>query len=110
MSEHYRNRYKAAGWEAFPLIGKHPRVKWSSAFKGEWRESDNIGIALGKRSNGLTDLDLDWPEAAAVAGLLIGTKQTAVFGREGKPSSHFLFYSDVKKTRKFTLPKSFLAC
>lgn len=108
MSEHFRKQYKDAGWDIFPLKGKHPRVKWSSAFKGEWSDADNIGVALGKRSNGLTDLDLDWPEAAGVAGLLIGTKQTVVFGREGKPSSHFLFYSDVAKTRKFTLPKSFL--
>jgi hypothetical protein len=108
MSEHYRNRYKDAGWDIFPLKDKHPRVKWSSAFKGPWSEADNIGVALGKRSNGLTDLDLDWPEAAGVASLLIGTKQTAVFGREGKLSSHFLFYSEVPKTRKFTLPKSFL--
>lgn len=108
MSEHYRNRYKAAGWDIFPLNGKHPRVKWSSSFKDEWSEADNIGVALGKRSNNLVDLDLDWPEAGDVARLLIGTSRTAIFGRDGKPSSHFLFYSEVAKTRKFTLPKSFL--
>lgn len=108
MTEHFRNRYKAAGWDIFPLNGKHPRVKWSSSFKGEWSDADNIGVALGKRSNNLVDLDLDWPEAGHVARLLIGTSRTAIFGRDGKPSSHFLFYSEVAKTRKFTLPKSFL--
>lgn len=108
MSEYFRNRYKSAGWDMIPLKGKHPRVKWSASFKGEWSDADNIGVALGKRSNNLVDLDLDWGEAGNVARLLIGTSRTAIFGRDGKPSSHFLFYSEVKKTRKFTLPKSFL--
>lgn len=108
MSEQFRNRYKAAGWDIFPLNGKHPRVKWSASFNGPWSEVDNIGVALGKRSNGLVDLDLDWPEAGDVARMLVGKGRTLIFGRDGKPSSHFLFSSEVTKTRKFTLPKSFL--
>jgi len=109
MSEHYRKQYRETGWDIFPLNGKQPRVKWSSAFKGEWSGADNIGVALGKRSNGLTDLDCDWPEACTNARAIIGRERTKAFGRAGKPFSHFIFYSDVPKTRKFTLPKSFLA-
>jgi hypothetical protein len=109
MSEHFRNKYQDAGWDIFPLNGKHPRVKWSSAFKGKWSEADNVGVALGKRSNGLTDLDCDWPEACTNARALIGRERTKAFGRAGKQFSHFIFYSDVPKTKKFTLPKSFLA-
>ena len=108
MSEQYRNRYKAAGWDHFPLIGKHPRVKWTTSFKGEWSQADNVGVALGKRSNNLVDLDLDWPEAPGLARWLIGVDKTMMFGRTGKTSSHFLFYSEIEKTKKFSLPKSFL--
>ncbi|WP_439545009.1 DUF5906 domain-containing protein [Sandarakinorhabdus sp.] len=109
MTEHYRNRYREAGWDIFPLKGKHPRVKWSASYRGEWSEADNIGVALGKRSNNLVDLDLDWPEAPDVARGLIGTETTSMFGRQGKRSSHFLFFSEIRKTKKFTLPKSFLS-
>jgi hypothetical protein len=109
MTEHFRKQYEDAGWDIFPLNGKHPRVKWSSAFKGRWSEADNIGVALGKRSNGLVDLDCDWPEACSNARTLVGRERTRAFGRAGKPFSHFLFYSDVKKTKQFKLPKSFLA-
>lgn len=109
MSGHFRDKYREAAWDIFPLNGKDPRVKWKNAFKGEWRDADNIGVALGTRSNGLTDFDADWPEACANAQSAFGRTSTLAFGRPGKPYSHFLFYSDVKKTKQFKLPKSFLA-
>jgi hypothetical protein len=83
MTEHYRNKYRDAGWDVFPLTGKDPRVKWKNAFKGDWRDSDNIGVALGARSNGLTDFDADWPEACDNAQSIFGQVGTRAFGRPG---------------------------
>ena len=46
-----------------------------------------MGVLLGKPSRGLTDIDLDAPEAADVADLLL--PQTGmVHGRKSKPRSH----------------------
>ena len=58
----------------------------------------------GEASNGLVDIDLDWPETAAAADLLFGHLPS--FGRSGKPRSHRLLYSDGVKSHKFTIPQS----
>src|SRR5207247_4891228 len=47
----------------------------------------------------LSDLDCDSPEAVAVAGEIMDqfmekTGATMIFGRESKPTSHYLFFCD----------------
>lgn len=50
----------------------------------------NIGIILGERSGGLVDVDLDAPEAVALADIYL-PRTGAVFGRGSKPRSHRLY-------------------
>lgn len=49
--------------------------------------NDNVGLLLGKPTRGLIDVDIDAPEAAAVADLLLPLTNM-VHGRERKPCSH----------------------
>jgi hypothetical protein len=46
----------------------------------------NVGVQLGPHSNGLTDVDLDCPEAVRIGGLLL-PYTNASFGRRSKPRS-----------------------
>jgi Bifunctional DNA primase/polymerase, N-terminal len=57
----------------------------------------NIGVQLGRESGGLTDIDLDCPEAIALADLMLPPTR-AVFGRQSKPRSHRLYVTDLCKT------------
>ncbi|TNC10424.1 hypothetical protein FF100_22390 [Methylobacterium terricola] len=57
----------------------------------------NIGVVLGPTSNGLTDVDLDCPEAIALAPLLL-PETGAIFGRRSKPDSHYLFVTRLGET------------
>jgi Bifunctional DNA primase/polymerase, N-terminal/Primase C terminal 2 (PriCT-2) len=50
----------------------------------------NIGIRLGSASGDLVDVDLDCPEALAIAHLYLPGTQ-AMFGRQSKPRSHWLY-------------------
>lgn len=52
----------------------------------------NIGVLLGEPSLGLLDVDLDSPEAVALAPAFL-PQTDAIFGRGGKPSSHWLYQS-----------------
>jgi AAA domain/Primase C terminal 2 (PriCT-2)/Bifunctional DNA primase/polymerase, N-terminal len=66
----------------------------------------NIGINLGEASGGLTDLDLDCPEALDIAPKVL-PQTAAIFGRAGKPRSHWLYRVDgVAPTKKFLDPVS----
>ena len=49
----------------------------------------NIGIVLGPTSHGLVDLDLDCPEAIAIAPALLPPTK-AIFGRASARGSHRL--------------------
>jgi len=53
----------------------------------------NIGVVLGTMSAGLTDVDLDCVEAMKLAPYFLPPTPT-VFGRAGKPRSHYLYYID----------------
>lgn len=105
-----RLSYEAEGWQTIPLDGKEPRsgLGWSKPYKGDWRDSENIGVVLGAKSGGLVDLDLDWPEAVAMAGTVIGASKVRCFGRPSSPFSHMLFTCPGLKRTTFTLPKSFM--
>src|SRR5262249_18332179 len=50
----------------------------------------NVGVQLGPHSHGLTDVDLDCPEAVAVASLLL-PHTDATLVRLSNPSSHRLY-------------------
>jgi hypothetical protein len=72
-------------------------------------ERMNVGVKLGRASGGLTDVDLDCREALALAELLPGTQ--AVFGRQSKPASHWLYVTNLWETEqkavlKFVEPKA----
>ncbi len=111
MNTKLLEKYRQNGWTIFPLAPrtKEPRqgVKWSQEFTGDWSDNDNIAVALGDRSGGLVDIDLDWPESAALGAALFEDR-SASFGRQSSPRSHYLFKSKLK-TRKFKLPNSFLS-
>ena len=62
----------------------------------------NLGILWGAPSKDLIDVDLDWPEAAAVAPALL--PRTAVYGRAGNPGSHFLYRAAGAETKKWISP------
>src|SRR5216683_1212683 len=53
----------------------------------------NVGVQLGRNSNGLTDVDLDCDEAIEFAPRFL-PKTPAMFGRKSKPTSHLLYIID----------------
>jgi putative DNA primase/helicase len=53
----------------------------------------NVGVQLGPKSSGLTDVDLDCKEAIALAPHFL-PNTSAVFGRKTKPMSHWLYRID----------------
>lgn len=92
--------HAARGWTSvsIPLRSKQP------AFPG-WQnrhfETDdlemlyenkpgNVGVLLGPKSGGLTDVDCDCPEVVNVARRFL-PDTAAIFGRISNPSSHYLY-------------------
>jgi hypothetical protein len=59
---------------------------------------------LGEPSNGLVDVDLDWPEARIAARYILPATRTS--GRESCPDSHRWYYADPlpAKTKRYKLP------
>ena len=55
-----------------------------------------FGVIVGKASGGLTDLDLDCPEAIAAAPYIL--PRTAVFGHASKPLSHWVYRTNLCET------------
>ncbi len=115
--------YRRRGWQPLPVPafdknnpkknGKNPnRTNWEnfSADESELPKyfnghPQNIGVLLGSKSNGLTDIDLDSPEAVKMADYFL-PKTEAVFGRTSKPRSHRLYVSDFPKMEKFEFGES----
>ncbi|MDQ3821571.1 MAG: bifunctional DNA primase/polymerase, partial [Acidobacteriota bacterium] len=62
----------------------------------------NIGALLGEPSGKLIDIDLDCAEAVQLAPKFL-PETPAIFGRESKPQSHYLYFADAK-TAKFQTP------
>ena len=102
--------YLHRGWQPIPIAHRSKNPKLSGWQKLKLIESDllkhfngkpqNIGILLGEASNGLTDIDLDSPEAVKIADYFL-PKTEAVFGRASKVRSHRLYISDFPKIEKF---------
>jgi hypothetical protein len=111
--------YISRGWNPVPVPHgeKVPRGQWQSRVINAGNASKyfnggplNIGVMMGTASQGLTDVDLDCPEAVAVAPYIL-PRTAAVFGRASKPASHWLYVSDLATTArqatiKFEFPKT----
>jgi hypothetical protein len=94
--------YFSRGW---PPVAVYPRSKKPMGGPGwerlrlteeelpqRFANGANLGVLLGEPAHGLVDVDLDIPEAVALAGWLPPTE--ARFGRPGKPLSHRLYYTE----------------
>lgn len=95
--------YLRRGWQPVPITVKQkaPRDRdWQNlAITEENVENffacdDNIGLQLGSRSGGLTDIDIDCAEALPLADIFLPSTG-AIFGRKSKPRSHRLYTSDL---------------
>ena len=60
-------------------------------------EKMNVGVQLGATSNGLTDLDLDSPEAITIGAYLL-PKTNCIFGRLSKRNSHRFYRTTLCET------------
>lgn len=95
--------YLKRGWCPLPLEHnkKNPSIEkdWPN-FKTtparivyDFKKGDNIGLILGGRSGGLVDVDLDCPEALAVADLLL-PETDLISGRVHAERSHRWYVMD----------------
>ena len=99
--------YIARGWSPIPIPHREKgplidawqdiRVNAETAAAYFNGAKQNVGIILGKASGGLTDLDLDCPEAIAAAPYIL--PRTAVFGRATKPASHWVYRTNLHETK-----------
>ena len=112
-----REYYLNWGWQLTPVKfkGKAPIMsKWNThvldyeSFISEYGNAPhNLGLILGKKQ---IDIDLDRPEARALAPLLL--PPTRRFGRKTAPNSHYIydlapsFEEKGVKSRKWSLPAS----
>jgi hypothetical protein len=101
--------YYARRWALIdiPLKSKNPgRDGWQNErlteqeLRQRFAQPRNVGILLGEPSNGLTDVDLDCPEAVALARHYLPPTE-AVFGHVSRPASHHLYFAPQAKTEKF---------
>jgi hypothetical protein len=84
-----------AGWQDYSTT----EDEVPEAFEG------NLGLLLGEPSEGLVDIDLDCPEAEALADLYL-PKTPMVHGRKSHPRSHRWYVVDpVPKTVRFQDPR-----
>jgi hypothetical protein len=92
------------GWNPVPARGKipigkswHTRVVDDDNIASLFSDASlNIGVQLGAASGGLTDVDLDSPEALSVAPYLL-PKTACIFGRASNPGSHWFFRTSLHK-------------
>jgi hypothetical protein len=84
-----------SGWQNFRIT----EGELATRFNGQ---SQNIGVLLGLPSSGLLDIDLDCTFAVALAQAFL-PQTGAIFGRDSKRCSHWLYYSELA-TRKFSDP------
>jgi hypothetical protein len=106
--------YFGRGWMPIPVPHKSKKPRGNA-----WQEStftaddlpahfngrpQNVGVLTGTPSGGLVDVDLDAIEAVRAAASIL-PPTGSVFGRPGKPSSHWLYVADpIGKTVKFNDP------
>jgi hypothetical protein len=84
-----------------PLKYSSKHVLHKETFQSNYNPSDslwheqqlNIGVLTGPKRNGPLDIDLDCPEAIALAPYFL-PDTGAMFGRASKPASHYLYKTD----------------
>ena len=88
-----------------PILGEYQKLRIVEAeIPGYFADDPNIGLVLGEASGGLTDVDLDCPEAIKLApGFLPNTSM--VHGRPGNPRSHFWYVCPNPKNLKQSVQK-----
>ena len=91
-------QYVSRGYAVVPVPArtKGPKIpKWhvTEFVADHFHPNDNVGIVLGERSGGLVDVDLDSPEAVALAPYLL-PETAMIHGRTGKPRSHYWYVVD----------------
>ena len=97
------------GWSPIPVIQgtKKGAVKgWQMLRLSEeelqlyFGNGEGVGLLLGVASGGLTDVDLDCPEAIRSASYFLPATGM-VHGRPGAPSSHWWYLTHLKKIFEF---------
>jgi hypothetical protein len=93
-------KYYGRGWMPVRIAfkSKRPTAEEWQKIKGSAtyidsafsQEPCNIGVRLGSASGGLIDIDLDCPEATALAAAVLPPTD-AIFGRKSAPRSHWLY-------------------
>lgn len=92
--------YLARGWAVIPVPHRAKNPGFAGWQQLRLNEDDlpvyfngrpqNIGVLLGEPSGGLVDIDLDHPRAVELAPDFL-PPTGAIFGRAGKPRSHWLY-------------------
>lgn len=95
-------RFLEKGWRFVPIPAneKAPKIRgWQKQEFGRaeidelFSDNSNIGLLTGKPSGGLTDVDLDCPEAIELATEFL-PYTGRVHGRKSKPRSHRWYVAD----------------
>jgi hypothetical protein len=110
--------YHRRGWQPVPVPARSKNPGFTGWQKLRLSEEDlpkrfnangqrqNVGILLGAPSGGLIDIDLDLSDACALGAVLL-PQTGAIFGRPGKPKSHFLYLATdpaIPKTMQLDWP------
>jgi hypothetical protein len=92
---HGQKKPAMSGWQDFEATAETvPRL---------FGNEENVAVLLGPRSGDLVDIDLDCPEALALADLYL-PRTSAEFGRKSKPRSHRLFVAPTATFEAFPDP------
>ncbi|MFK4525724.1 hypothetical protein ABIF90_003705 [Bradyrhizobium japonicum] len=93
-------QYTMRDWNPVPIayrqkkpIGndwQHRVITGSKVHRFFGDKPQNVGVQLGPKSGGLTDIDLDCPEAIVIAAAVL-PRTNAIFGRASKRDSHRLY-------------------
>lgn len=111
-------QYTRNGWRVVPIphMSKNP----GDAFGRGWEQArltetdlpqyfngkpGNIGVLLGEPSGWLIDIDLDHPRAVELAPSML-PPTPAVFGRESKKRSHWIYFASAPVATKKWKSKS----
>lgn len=82
--------------------GWQNRVHDEDSVRTDFKPGENVGALMGEPSGWIVDIDLDTPEAVEHAPKYL--PPTCMFGREGKPASHYLYRVVGAKSKVWKLP------
>jgi hypothetical protein len=86
---------KIAGWQNLAITKDDVREYFSD------NQPMNVGVLLGEPSGGVVDVDIDNFDAVKLAGHFLPAT-SMVFGRDGKPRSHHIYFCpEYKKTKRY---------